>query len=806
MTVAEGFDVGALAFSPDGRYLAVGQLKSDYAPAVFVYEVETRRKAFEFRFTHWAVSVRRWLQGDRRWQDGVWSLAFSGDSKHLAAGTRFGRVRCWQLGVPEASREYTVFEDTETVHGLAFSPDNRRLFASSPTAVKCVLLDAGAGGDKPLELGRSGRGRFAAGVRWLVTFGEDGPEVRDVLKPETPLPLRLPPCIEPAFSPDGERLAAVETRNDENGRVAIYDAATGVRVRRLAETHGGLAVQTRPDPLLTFSPDGSLVFGHDDEGRVYAWDAASGQLLQTALLDEFRMGRYAVDPRGRYLAFGGRGKASLVPVSRRSVVREVAWQTSAIGSVDLSGDGRSVLCATAQPLRPEFPLTKRVLFSRHALSGADAAETTAAFLPFPVLPGNMPYAASGDLAAAPDGALAALAVPPAGVYLWDAETGRVASSVVSGSTASTCQYLEEDRLEIRGDRGRVSVAEDAAAVNGRALRIAAGAGSCEVHARCTLFADATADGDWAFVAVAKLRGGTPGSEWIETGSARPDATSRRAVPDAMIPRDAYHLFVLGWNRPADTEESQFLAVLDGGGEGAEVWIDRVIAVPVGKMDQYKWKDAFGPLAFGRDGSRLSGLVTTRRLHQWRMPDLALTSVWDNSLAAAQSGNGYVQALDAGTELALAGGRDGIVRAVLGDKLESLWPEQSAAIVAVRLSADESRAVVGTQQGGCGIARVPHGEPIAELPGHRGAVRAIALSPDDRWLATGDEQGTLRLWQRAGETFSLWLALPFAGPIQAVRITPGREELVLLIQGETAVRVLEWAELEDRLRRMGLGSG
>jgi WD40 repeat protein len=98
---------------------------------------------------------------------------------------------------------------------------------------------------------------------------------------------------------------------------------------------------------------------------------------------------------------------------------------------------------------------------------------------------------------------------------------------------------------------------------------------------------------------------------------------------------------------------------------------------------------------------------------------------------------------------------------------------------------------------------PGGEPIGELPGHYGAVRAIALSPDDQWLATGDEEGTLRLWQRAGETFSLWLALPFPGPIQAVRMTPDRAELIVLVQGETAVRVLAWGELEKRLRELGL---
>jgi hypothetical protein len=500
----------------------------------------------------------------------------------------------------------------------------------------------------------------------------------------------------------------------------------------------------------------------------------------------------------------------LVPLGGRSLVRQAAWQNSAIRSVDLADDGQTLLCVASRPLQHEFPLTRQFLFSRHALSGTGRAETTAAFLPFPHPPGASVHEMRADLAAAPRRGLAALAVPLAGAYLWDSGTGRVASAIAPGSATAACRFLEEDRLEVRGDRERVSVVEDAAAANGRALRIRAGAQRCEVHARWTQLGDSSIEaggaGDWVFVAVAKLRGGEPGVEWLEAGSWRPDAVSRRPIPEALVPRDAYHLFVLGWNPAGDDIESQFLSMLPGQDDEAELWIDRFILVPVEDVQKYKWTDSLRPLMFDREGSRLYGLVTTRRLHQWQLPDLRLSSCWDNTRAAESTGLGYLHALDAGTDMVFAGGRDGVVRAVAAGQLKHLWPACFGRIEAIRLNSDESWAVLGTELGGCRIARVPRGEPIAELAGHRGAVRAIALSPDDQWLATGDEEGMVRLWHRSGETFSLWLTLPFAAPIQTVRLTPDGRELVVLVQGETAVRVLARAELEDRLRKLGLGSG
>lgn len=44
---------------------------------------------------------------------------------------------------------------------------------------------------------------------------------------------------------------------------------------------------------------------------------------------------------------------------------------------------------------------------------------------------------------------------------------------------------------------------------------------------------------------------------------------------------------------------------------------------------------------------------------------------------------------------------------------------------------------------------PSGHLLAKLEGHKGVVRALAFSPDNQWLVTGGWDGTLRLWSLSG---------------------------------------------------------
>ena len=167
--------IGSLAFSPDGKMLAVGGYQ----------EVELLDPA--------SGKVLAALKGHA---DLVRSLAWTPDGRRLAAAgglpQRGGEIKIWDLASRTLSK--TLNGHTDCIYSVAASPDGK--------------LVASASYDKVIKL-------------WNI---ETGAEVRTLKD-------HIDAVFAVAFSPDGKRLAS----GAQDRTVKIWDVATGERLYTLSE-------------------------------------------------------------------------------------------------------------------------------------------------------------------------------------------------------------------------------------------------------------------------------------------------------------------------------------------------------------------------------------------------------------------------------------------------------------------------------------------------------------------------------------------------------------------------------------------
>jgi WD40 repeat protein len=200
-----------LAYSPDGKLLAVASSSQAVPGSAYVLLFDVQSGRFLRRFT-----------GLTRW---AYTVAFSPDGKTLAAGGWDGTIWLWEVATGRPLR--TLSGHGELVTMVAFGPDGNTL--------------ASCGDDHKVRL-------------WQIHDGKE----KNVLHSHRAAVSSV------AFSPDGKFLAS----GSWDKKVIVWNAVTGERVRGLPDPEFNQRL------TVAFSPDGKWLAGGSDT-LLKIWDATS---------------------------------------------------------------------------------------------------------------------------------------------------------------------------------------------------------------------------------------------------------------------------------------------------------------------------------------------------------------------------------------------------------------------------------------------------------------------------------------------------------------------------------------------------
>ncbi len=238
--------IQAVAFSPDGCYLASGDFNGD----IRLWDARTHQ-------------LRSILRGHTNW---VRAVTFSPDSRTLASGGFDCTIRLWDVNTGECLR--TFADRTQAIRSLAFSPDGNILVSSSDD----ILVSGSDNGTVRLWAVNTGE--------CLQKFAESTEAVYSV-----------------AFSPDGQTIAS----GDANSSIRLWNIHKGQCVGTW-ETHQGKVFS------VAFSPDGRTIASGGNDATVKLYDASTGECLRTCLghSDELKSVIFSQD--GRTLISGGKDR------------------------------------------------------------------------------------------------------------------------------------------------------------------------------------------------------------------------------------------------------------------------------------------------------------------------------------------------------------------------------------------------------------------------------------------------------------------------------------------------------------------
>ncbi|MHC4251650.1 MAG: protein kinase domain-containing protein, partial [Planctomycetota bacterium] len=290
----------AVAFSPDGRYLAGGGYSSSVSTrttaSVQLWEASTGKKVKEFS------GLGRYAR----------AVAFSPDGKRLAGGNSDGTIAVWDVSAPKTPKRLPGH--ASSVSSVAFSPNGRYLASASGDGTM-FLWDIQTGAklmnEKDVYSSYGNAVAFSPDGRWLVVGNYRGATLWS-----------LPTCtkgrsltghtsyvMSVAFSPNSRFLVT----GGYDKTAVLWSVPTGSRIREFEGFFGRVV-------SVAFLRNGRTLATACGDGTVDFWDCAANRKIKTMQLRKDAAGAVssssdmatAFSADGRYVASGGYGTVARI--------------------------------------------------------------------------------------------------------------------------------------------------------------------------------------------------------------------------------------------------------------------------------------------------------------------------------------------------------------------------------------------------------------------------------------------------------------------------------------------------------------
>ena len=332
--------VRAVAFSPDGQYIASGQ---DWLPG---WDDATLKL--------WRVSDGQLITS---YNFGAFyniaSLAFSPDGTKIAAGCDDFNVRTFD--VAGGALLHTMSGHNWFVFSVAFSPDGTKI-ASGSGDNTAKIWDANSGA---LLHTLTGHTFFVASVSFspdssnLATGSWDHTiRIWNVASGTTIKTLTGPagsPVYAVAYSPDGQFVASGGSEPND------------ISIVRIWQISNSSIVQTMPGHLaalndLEYSPDGSMLISCGADSVSRFWNASTGQLIRQIGVKRAGVNDVEFSPDGTLFAAANTldatelgGDIELIDADSGAIVRNCTGHTDIINGIGFSHDQQKIASAAGSP-------------------------------------------------------------------------------------------------------------------------------------------------------------------------------------------------------------------------------------------------------------------------------------------------------------------------------------------------------------------------------------------------------------------------------------------------------------------------